>query len=220
MAWEPEMEFPNEDVSNPYNPMQMFEEDVVRFRETEAQVVREVKARFEAEGAGNVRSPWWNPHSAIASLGSGWPWPVNEKPFRYRLEERVEWWPDIGNGMSERVVDLIESIEPGVHRYLPIEVYNADGAFRERRWHLNICNRLDTLAPKHSNIVVSKTGSYLIGNGAFQVSAWKHKIAGHAVWVEYLMGAGYCLISDEFYEAIRRHDLHGWDFRRHIAEIG
>lgn len=216
MAWVADAEFPSDEY-NTYHPMTMFPGDEERLAEAEAQVVAEVRAKYEKDPVKGPRSLWYNPHEDIAGLQSGWRWPMNEQPYRYRLEKPTDWMPDIGNGITERVVDLIEAIEPGVHQYLPAEIYNSDGSFRERRWLLNICNQLDTLVPEHSNIVVSPYGRYMIGNGAFQVSAWKEKIDRHAIWNEYRVPMR--IIHDQMYEGIKRNNIRGWDFSKKIDEI-
>jgi hypothetical protein len=215
MAWVADPEF-SEDAKGEH-VAKLFPEDEPRMAEAEAQLLAEVKARYEADTVKGPLSLWYNPWEHSIGMQSGWRWPLNDRPYRYRLAEPTDAMADIDIGVSERVVDLIESLEPGVHQYLPVEVYHPYGSLFERRWLLNICSRLDTFAAEHSNIVVSPHGRYSIGKDPFQVSAWAAKASGHALWCEYRVPLR--MASETFREEANRKNIHGFAFKRHVSEI-
>ena len=61
--------------------------------------------------------------------------------------------PDFDNGpqlhISERAKALVESFEPGIHQFLPVEFVDVDGNLIENRWFLIVCNRLDSIDRAH-----------------------------------------------------------------------
>lgn len=62
----------------------------------------------------------------------------------------AKFHPDIsfgcGTSVSEAARATIEALEPNVHQFFPIEVYNRDGSVREpRRYMLNVCNFADAI---------------------------------------------------------------------------
>ena len=69
-------------------------------------------------------------------------------PTKMRWDDRQRHpMPDFDNGLilnvSTRAREVIESLEPGVHQFLPVEFFDADKKHLESRWFLIVCNRID-----------------------------------------------------------------------------
>lgn len=148
--------------------------------------------------------------------------PMNAEPYKLRFVEEVGYLPEIYDAwiITSRIRDVIEGLEPGVHQYLPCELYYKDGSLVPgERWLLNICNRLDTIAVEHCNIVVHPIlGTYMTGNGKTDVKVWKEKVAGHAIWSEWKYNDR-TYVSDALAEAIKALGVNGWAFRQYLPEV-
>jgi hypothetical protein len=195
-----------------------------RLKASDAQVKAELMAKYFTPDPGP--RPWPMPASIYDPVGGTGPWsgfkhPMPDKPFQLQFIEEVDFLPDCyGYMISTKIGDVIEALEPGVHQYLPCEWYDMHGRLiPEQRWMLNICNRLDTIAPEHSDIIVHpKLEIYMNGNGDRHVSIWKYKAASHAIWCEWKYGS-YNYASDAFAEALQDLKIHGLMCKQHLAEI-
>ena len=198
------------------------EESAARIKAAEAQVAAEMIAKYFTPDPGP--RPWpASPHDPILGTytWTGFRHPMPDRPLEFRFEEKVDYLADcFGFIITDKIRDVIEGIEPDVHQYLPCKLRYRDGtAVPERRWLLNICNRLDTIAAEHSNILVDPAdGYYLTGNGPFDVKLWKRKVAGHAIWSEWKYN-NRTYVADALADAIRALDAHGWIFRTHLPEV-
>jgi hypothetical protein len=219
MAWEMAPVISDIDVS-----YELFDEDKPRYEEAEEQVRREVRENYRAEGEIGPESVWWTrPEGAVPFLAmpeTGYPWPVNTIPYRYRMSESVPGPDDdIAFGVTEKAINVFEQVEPGVNRYLPIEIYEPDGSFRERRWLVNWRSRLDTIAPEHSpDIRVFQHKQYKKVFNQYrsdfrhnlQVAVWRSKIQHRSFWIEYKWMGGRRLLSDRLHEAVLSAGIRGW----------
>jgi hypothetical protein len=53
--------------------------------------------------------------------------------------------------VSEKFKELAEKFEPGVHQFIPVDIYDkAGGAISSRRYWLNVCRRKDCVDPVRS----------------------------------------------------------------------
>lgn len=188
-----------------------------------AQVAQEIIATHFTPDPG--ARPWpasiYDPiHGTGPTIGFRQPMP--DRPYRVRLKEKPSYLPDIFHNciITNHVRDAIEALEPGVHQYLPFELYYKDGTpVPGERWYLNICNRLDTIAPEHCNIgVYPDVGKYFTGNGPPDVKVWKHKVAGHAIWSEWKYN-NRTYVSDALADALKAMGAHGWAFRQYLPEV-
>lgn len=68
--------------------------------------------------------------------------------------------PDFDNtphlNVSERTKQIIESLEPGVHQFFPVEYQDKRGNPTGIRYWFNACNRLDSVDRQHSNMVLHR----------------------------------------------------------------
>jgi hypothetical protein len=92
-------------------------------------------------------------------LGSGRPVKPEFLPTKIRWDEGLLELPDFERSrittLSERAKTLIESFEPGIHQFFPIEYLNdIDGGFLARRYILNVCNRIDSLDHDRTTFVL------------------------------------------------------------------
>ncbi|GAB5352831.1 imm11 family protein [Qipengyuania sp. 483] len=73
--------------------------------------------------------------------------------------------PDFDNmptmNVSERAKRVIESVEPGVHQFFPVEYIDRQDQPIETRYWFYICNRRDTIHPTKSNMLLNKWGEYI-----------------------------------------------------------
>jgi hypothetical protein len=163
-------------------------------------------------------------HDPVGGTGpsSGFRQPIPDRPYQRRFTEKVTYLPEIvGSSLvTTRIRDIIEALEPGIHQYLPCELFYKDGTpVPGERWYLNICNRLDTIAAEHCNIFVfPDTKKYATGNGPTDVKVWKHEVAGHAIWSEWKYN-NRVYVSDALADAIKALDVHGWVFRQYLPEV-
>ena len=55
--------------------------------------------------------------------------------------------------VSERAKALIEQFEPGVHQFIPVDYVNGKGEVIEKRYFLQVCNRIDSVDEEHTTFV-------------------------------------------------------------------
>ncbi|HXD03127.1 MAG TPA: DUF1629 domain-containing protein [Novosphingobium sp.] len=203
-------------------------DDGERYAEAKAQVEREIREKYLTPDPGP--RPWYPPspwdilHGV--SPGIGFRFPVPDRPYRFQITERPTYLADIfpvrcGEAISERVVEAIEQVEPGVHQYLPCELYQPDGSpIPERRWILNNCNRFDSVALGHCNVVeLSQTGKIAKGNGKTDIKVWRDVVAGHALWTDWRIMNSPLYVADALVERLRAMAAHGWRFDHHLPEF-
>jgi hypothetical protein len=63
--------------------------------------------------------------------------------------------------VSVRARDLIETFEPGVHQFIPVEYLNGKGEHREHRFFLIVGNRIDSLDRARTTMVLWKGAIWL-----------------------------------------------------------
>jgi len=199
-------------------------------------VAADVLARWEAKGeiADTPDFPEQYELSSARSSGkarltNGRRFPVPDKPFKAQfVHEQTESLVDIvdttfGVGLSQKVIDMIESIEPSVHQYLPFEFLNPDGStYHEKRRLLNITTREETVRTEESNVAWSPVNEYvprrfgdITVNGGKRHTIIDHqKAAGRALWVEWRYravpsGLGF-MVSDRLWTMLQNAGVRGW----------
>ena len=164
--------------------------------------------------------PYWSPFLFPPPM-EGWRWPVPDHPFRDRLKRREGRLVDIIGtsfrtyAVSQRVIDIIESIEPGVHQYLPYDLICKDGSVHpDRRWLLNVCTRIQALDLSLSNVIALKSLLYYFDDkaGNQHLVVKKSAVEGRALWFEYRYWstAGQFLLTDRFWNALQEAGCAGW----------
>lgn len=105
--------------------------------------------------------------------------------------------------LSVHVRDLIEALEPGVHQFFPVDIYDADGTLREpRRYILNTCRLVDAIVEGRYSTLNNGDCLYRAGSlhplkirrqNARNFHLWRDKQTTHS-----------CLfISNELYRRIK-----------------
>lgn len=158
---------------------------------------------------------------------------VPETVFQLSITSDHKELPDdfvngrIGKAVSERVVDLIERLEPGVHGFWPIDVSFRDGTFAGRRWLLNVGNRLHTLDLEKSKVKgnlkdpkgplvpdFAVVGKRPLKDGPKLLSCRSEAVGRHAIWCEYRFHQA-VFVSDELHQFFLKFtpSLIGIDFQ-------
>lgn len=192
-----------------------------------------------------MRSQGIVPNYVTRGFHSGYPFPIPDFEFGVRIETKPRRLPmflplGFAYAIPQQIIDLIEAIEPGVHRYWPTDMTWEDGtAVAEKRWILNVCNRLDTLLPEVSqDMWVTKPpvgeGDYVITARFFGLEKTdlaqrranppslfgsKDRIDGHAIWLEYRLGSGNIYFSDPFVAALLPLGISGIELTYYLREI-
>lgn len=168
----------------------------------------------------------------------GFRYPLPVHPIRMNLRTEARSLPKLFGArlswaVSQELIGIIEDLEPGVHRYWPIELFQPDGALTEPRWLVNICNRLDTIAVAQSDVVLLKTPkgtptqiaprfTPLVvsreGSGPQHLVMSKEKISSHCLWCEPLYG-NHIFISDQLADAFRANGVDGLQFEMETGEV-
>lgn len=127
--------------------------------------------------------------------------------------------------ISERARATIEQLEPGTHQFFAVDYVWPSGEPIETRYWWVICNRLNSIDPDHSNMVMNPyrwfippkdaarrkypmpdhvnpdlPGKYVIDSSQCE---------GHHFWREMHTSAGMALMSDAAWQAIQNNDLTG-----------
>ncbi len=102
--------------------------------------------------------------------GTGWSSSLGGVPVDGSVfPKRVDWDeapdnppPDFDSmptiNVSERAKRIIEQLEPETHQFFPVEYHGRDGNRIETRYWLVICNRIDSIHPTLSNMVMNPRG--------------------------------------------------------------
>jgi hypothetical protein len=236
MAWSA-----NHDFTTRAIPITLNRDHETWLKEAKTQREHTKKAEQRAQG---VPVP-----SAYMGLMDGYPFPIPDFAFGICVNTKPQTLPlflplGISYAIPQQVIDAIESVEPGVHQYWPAELTWDDGTpIGEKRWLLNICNRLDTLLPDVSeDIWVTKPpfgeGKYIFtdkmqtrmglrfNKGHAErladppsLFASKERIGSHAIWSEYRLEEEKMFFSDQFTSVLLSVGTSGLDLAYHVREV-
>ncbi|MEP6869390.1 MAG: DUF1629 domain-containing protein [Novosphingobium sp.] len=203
--------------------MREIPEAQARYKQIGLALAKDIEAKWLA-GDRNRNSPdypFFVP-SPVPKLLEGWRWPIPAEPFRAQLVKHEGPLVDIvcttfGSwALSQRVIDLIEAIEPGVHQYLPFELLQPDGSVHpDRRWILNVCTRAEAVDVEASNVVwspppVDRWFGDLMGKKHIVLKA--ENVAGRALWCEWRYNnSPNTFASDKFWDALQKAKARGWE---------
>lgn len=93
-------------------------------------------------------------------LGQGYPLVADSAPKAMLWRSKSKLPPDYASGnnsamlVSSRFRDLVEQLEPGVHQFLPVDMYNSRGATEpfDRFFWFVVCTLIDSLDPEHATL--------------------------------------------------------------------
>lgn len=169
--------------------------------------------------------------------GAGWSGRSGGVPVDgTHLPKRVKWNDPRGNpvpdfdqtpmlNVSERARQLIESVEPKVHQFFPVEYLDRSGRPLESRFWFVICNRIDSLDREHTTMVLRKgrnwrpardlarrgesIPSHIDPNAPSKMVFSLKQIGGAHIWRDKHLDSGSEWISDTLAEAFRTAGLTG-----------
>lgn len=121
-------------------------------------------------------------------------------------------WSGGGHFVNEKVKDIFESFEPGVHQFFPVECVWKDGAPAEPMYFMIICNRIDSLAQSMSIGRMTILGWYATEAREVKIVLDEQRFAGCHAWVERQVGfptTNPFYISDALHSALRAADVTG-----------
>ncbi|MEQ1649394.1 MAG: DUF1629 domain-containing protein [Hyphomicrobiaceae bacterium] len=143
----------------------------------------------------------------------GYPVDPTTMPTAVVYESKNKAVPDVemaGGGVeivSERVRDVIEQFEPGVHQFLPVDVYRpkANEPFTRRYWMI-VCRRIDSVDAAHSTITRRASG---IWNADGQMVMNLSAIGSAHLWCDPFIGPRYHSCSQSLCDALKQMSLTG-----------
>jgi len=173
----------------------------------------------------DTADPAFEPWSSRVSPDMGIPFPDLEAPIRIQVTKLFAPLTDFvatfaGSAINKRVRDAIEVIEPGVHRYLPVEFTMPDGSPADSYWILNIATRINSVAIDQSTGIedVELYPNHLPGYREFRGDLLRSRtiltlrsdvIRGRAIWWEAKLRR--TIISNSFNEFIVENKVRGFE---------
>lgn len=240
MAWFFQTEYKDNDQGTYYSPdMSAIPEEEERFKAMGTALANEIEAKWMATGATPAERNRNSPDYPFFGSGEyprlmhGWRYPLFEEPLRDQLMKPAGPLVDIiGSNfgtyaLSQKVIDIIESIEPGIHRYLPFELRQPDGSIHpDKRWLLNICTRAEVIDTDRSNVGWLKPPSERwFGDleGKKHLILKETDVAGRALWCEWRYHTSpNAFASDQLWNALHDAGIRGWGAHfshpHHMAE--
>ncbi|WP_333815983.1 imm11 family protein [Tabrizicola sp.] len=164
---------------------------------------------------------------------AGIPLPPEIVPRRYVVTDEkmpLHGFVNCVNGIAvdDRAVSAVEALEPGVHRFHPIEItMKADGKPLPRpQLLLNCCTSVDAIDPANSMIKIKRplpeeTHPDLwyyerkMG-GPLQLSVHRERITGRAMWWDNRFKR--LFFSDALVAALHMAGVEGVELSPHVAE--
>jgi hypothetical protein len=104
---------------------------------------------YSPDGGGGLK-PWFAGGSGRRVKPESLPKVIRWKSSRALLDYETAFVKTVSN----RFRALIEEIEPGVHQFEPITFIAKDRSPLAERWFWQICNRLDTVHPERTDMVM------------------------------------------------------------------
>lgn len=137
--------------------------------------------------------------------------------------------PDFDNGLinnvSARAKALIETLEPGVHQFVPVEYVDRSGVHLEHRFFFFVGNRLDTYYDENPTMVLAHGRMWVpardLTRRGEEMPAGKdptipaklvidsQKVGVAHIWVEKHSAGGSTFISEQMFKAIEAAGLTG-----------
>jgi hypothetical protein len=170
-------------------------------------------------------SEWRMPKGGYGAFERGIPLsetthpPISELYHIAYLESSHKILPDIfqvtsEKGISQRLKDIIEFFEPGIHQYFPVTLMRTKKeAFPGSYYLLNVCQICNSLVPEKSNFRVANTPngmeywSRVPGLKNYRTIR-KSDVEGKHLWREKLYRDD-LYMSDDLYAACRKQKIIG-----------
>jgi hypothetical protein len=227
MAWFVQAQYKDRGEGTYWSPgIERIESDHARFDEAAKSLAREIEGRWLVKGRNrdSVDYPEFST-TDVPRLIDGWKFPTFDLPLRDRLKNVEIEIVDIVStsfgayAVSQKVIDIIEGIEPGIHQFIPYEMLNPDGSCNPtKRRLLNICTRAEVVEVEKSNVVWMDHGGGRRKFGDLTAGGLQPKIivnadeASHrAIWCEWRYHSGRnFIVSDRFWNELQGEGIKGW----------
>jgi hypothetical protein len=181
----------------------------------------------------------FNKPKSSMGMQAGIPIPPEIVPRRYVVTDKqvpVHGFFGCRNGtaVDDRMVAAVEAIEPGVHRFHPVEItMKADGRPLPRpQFLLNCCTSIDAVDPEHSRVKIKRVlpeethpdlwyyallgGSPSQPAGPMKLAVYRDRVAGRAMWWDNRFDS--LFFSDALVAALQAAGVEGFDLSPHVAE--
>lgn len=113
-----------------------------------------------------------------------------------------------GPCLSEGVRELIETLEPGVHQFFPVEMLNPDGSVREpRRYLLNVCQTVSAVVDGTYSVLSDGTRFYLAHR---PMKVRKDIISNLHLWRDSGVDFQHYFVSGELYNKLNEAGFGGF----------
>ncbi|MEM9015040.1 MAG: DUF1629 domain-containing protein [Pseudomonadota bacterium] len=186
-----------------------------------------------AEGIWERHHAMDDPGSPIAGGGvfrSGYPAKPETVPTMAQFIKNPKKIPDIFGSagvklVSDSVKHTIESLEPNIHRFYPIDLYWVNGESAERRWALNICQRIDGVDKEKSSLwesrypvdkprVGGKLSALMLDHKHKRLVLSASQISGHHLWYDKYYSGMAAFLSDDLMAAFKAAKVTGARFTK------
>lgn len=118
-----------------------------------------------------------------------------------------------GLRVTAKFKDIVESFEPDVHQFFPLQIEQGGKVIAER-FIFYICNRLDTLAKDLCRPKVERGKRYMpVRDGTDKRVYDLSKIGGHHAWRDRFSSGA--MISNELLAALSEQDFTGFSYREY-----
>ncbi len=128
------------------------------------------------------------------------------------------------NAVSEEFKDAIESVEPGVHQFVPFEIYDREGKLIKKPFYFwRICTSLDAISPELGGVkplgdLKEHFWQIKSGDNREKLAVKKDVIEGHAAWCDVRMPA-HVFVADAVVTVLEKQGLTGWTGMNYWKEI-
>ena len=184
----------------------------------------------ETKDAGD--DEWWASGSSLAERRTlSFAFDESLMPTKYRLSRGDHHWDyaqHVGIGgshaVSQRFKNAIESVEPGIHQFIPFELWDQSGELIPEPFYFwRIRTSLDVISPELGGVKPSHNSpnhqwNILPGDGREKLAVHKASIVGRAAWCDVRMSVRRFL-SDEAVTALKDHGVVGWTSDHYWKEI-
>ncbi len=152
-----------------------------------------------------------------------------EAPKKVLLKKQAAKLPDLFSAsggariITDRVRQILEAFDPGVHQILPIEAFYRDGSKPDTAYFfMNVTKRLDTVIDEASNVEMSWQFSGIKTTERMELSPpsskdlvlRKEKTAGNNLWREKRYLHLPLLMSDEMHAEFKAQKIKAYHFWR------
>ncbi|MEM7675975.1 MAG: DUF1629 domain-containing protein [Myxococcota bacterium] len=138
--------------------------------------------------------------------------------------------------VNQAFKNAVESIEPGVHQFIPFDVYNKDGTrYPDTFYTFHVYTLVDAINFETGGIKKRPGYHYDKGNpddfryapGRLDLSkaeteyrsVFKDRITGRAAWRDKRMPYPYIFASDALVERLKAAKLEGWEAEFYFKEV-